>query len=212
MKTIIQGKNLETTYGVNHKWIQLTNREGEVRTVYGSKPELTDKTVVKNWETIIEFDETIEFNSSGSSYYKIGEINLSESEVVSVIDKTFRADLGAYVLHTNKVLSETELKKADSEETLVCQVKAFNKMMIESNSKLLSYCKLLKLNLEDTDVDELFKIVFPNSSYSIEGGVITENCGVFLTGTGLTFTHDNWETCNNGITACMASTIKLTVQ
>ncbi|MBU5331748.1 hypothetical protein KQI61_06025 [Anaerocolumna aminovalerica] len=182
MKTIIQGKNLKTTYGIDYKWKTIKNDKGDDVTVYIGKPKLTKKTELIEWETIAEVDEKIEYNSSPifniNSYgftISVGKINLSEDEVVNVEEKITRVDLGAYVLHTDKVLHEEIVLKEDSEETLVCQIKAFNKMMIESNEKLSSYCKLHKLNPEETDVDELFKLVYPNKTYSIRDGKLELN-------------------------------------
>lgn len=75
-------------------------------------------------------------------------------------------------LHTNKVVETIEVDKDDMVETCKCQIKAFNKMMIESNSKLMAYCDLHKLAYEDTDAIELFKLVFPDEEYVIEDGVM----------------------------------------
>jgi hypothetical protein len=176
MKTIIQGKNLLTTYEVDHKWETIKNEKKEDITVFTGKPELVKKTEIVGWEDIKEFDENIELNkgtlgiTSGGFYWTVGTINLTEDEVVSVVEKITRIDLGAYVLHTDKVLSEKELSKEDSEDTLKALVHEFNKQMIESNEGLLAYCNLLKLDPRETDVDELFKLVYPNKKYEIEKG------------------------------------------
>ena len=57
-------------------------------------------------------------------------------------------------------------------DNLEAQIKAFNKMMIESNNRLMAYCDLHKLSYEDTDCIELFKLVFPDDEYMIENGVM----------------------------------------
>ena len=74
--------------------------------------------------------------------------------------------------NTNKVIKETDINKKESEAILIEQIKAFNKMMIESNNQLMAYCNLHKLSYEDTDCIELFKLVFPNKSYEIVDGVM----------------------------------------
>lgn len=181
MKTIIQGKKLKTTYGIDGKCKAI----GEDKTVYTAKPELTKKTEVVDWKTICEFDENIEFNHSVKTYYtslfaEIGKINLSENEEVSVLSKTFRADLGAYVLRVDKILNEEILYKEESEAVLETQIREFNKQMIESNEKLLAYCKVNKLNSEETDVDALFKIVFPDREYNIVDGKLVVKDAIAL--------------------------------
>lgn len=185
MKSIIQGKNLKTTYGVDYKWKTIKDDKNEDITVYTGKPELTNKTEITSWETIAEFDETIEYNSNSFS----AAINLSETEVVSVLNKIFRVDLGSYILRTNKILNDKVVLKEESEEILECQIKAFNKMMIKSNDGLLAYCKLHKLILEETDVDELFKVVYPNQTYRIEDGNLIVNNTMTINSSGITFVN-----------------------
>lgn len=176
MKTIIQGKILKTTYGVDdkRKTIQVNN-ERSVK-VYTGKPELTKNTEIVSWETIAEFDEKIEYNSKVCFFFttmiktNLGEINLTEDEKVNVIESITRVDLGAYVLHVDKILDEKTGWKSEAEEILKYQIKDYNKQMIESNERLLGYCKLHNLVPSETDVDELFKQVYPNESYRIEDG------------------------------------------
>ena len=75
-------------------------------------------------------------------------------------------------LHTNKIVEEKDINKEDALSILEAQIKAFNKMMIESNNRLMAYCDLHKLSYEDTDCIELFKLVFPDDEYVIENGVM----------------------------------------
>ena len=46
----------------------------------------------------------------------------------------------------------------------------FNKEMIESDEKLKSYCNVHKLNPEETDCIELYKLVYSTDSYCIFNG------------------------------------------
>ena len=177
MKTIIQGKNLRTTYGVNFNQEAIKNDKNENTIVYTDKPELTRNKEIINWETIAECDEKIDYNTTISTYFSLGlsaysvcSINMSEDETVRIIESITRVDLNAYVLHTDKVLSEEIVDKELSESLLESELKLFNKVMIESNDRLLAYCKLHKLILENTDVYELFKVVYPNQTYKIEDG------------------------------------------
>ena len=94
--------------------------------------------------------------------------------MVSIEDEIFRADLNERHLHTNKIVEERDVDKEDAMSILDGQIKAFNKMMIESNDRLMTYCDLHKLSYEDTDCIELFKLVFPNDEYVIKDGVMKE--------------------------------------
>ena len=141
---------------------------------------------------------------------RVGYINLSENVVVGVTESITRVDLGAYVLRTDKILSEDILLKEECEEILICQIAAFNKMMIESNEKLLSYCKLHKLDPSNTDANELFKLVYPNGHYTIEDGKLIESGNMYLgvtsiNGTITTNSNMDWMTVLNNTTSAIRS-------
>lgn len=89
----------------------------------------------------------------------VNKINLSEDEEVTVIQKIYRADLHAYMVHTDKVLSEKDIDKEEAEFKYNKLLAEYNKTMIEDDEELLSYCKVHHLKPEETDYDELAKIV-----------------------------------------------------
>ena len=89
----------------------------------------------------------------------VNKINLSEDEEVTVIQKIYRADLHAYMVHTDKVLSEKDVDKEEAEFKYNKLLAEYNKTMIEDDEELLSYCKVHHLKPEETDYDELAKIV-----------------------------------------------------
>lgn len=183
MKTIIQGKEITTTYDVDYKWKQIRNDKNETVTVYTGKPELKKEETIK-WKKIYEVNEIVEFNQKSKtrildmvfsargfeSHQYVGTINLTETEEVNIVEKLYIADINASVLRVDKIMKEEELNKEGAEDTLKSQVAAFNKMMIESEEKLLSYCNVHKLDPSKTDVDELFKLVYPNKKYKINDG------------------------------------------
>lgn len=179
MKTIIQGKEITTTYDVDYKWKQIRNDKNETVTVYTGKPELKKEETIK-WKDIYIVDEKVEFNAKvenlswvGFGYIKpIGSINISETEEVDIVEKIYRADINVIVLRVDKILKEEELYKEEAQDLLETQVAAFNKMMIESDEKLSMYCKVHKLDPSETDVDELFELVYPNMLYEIENGKV----------------------------------------
>ena len=189
MRTIIQGKKVRTTYSVVNKAELIREEPGKKRVVFKAKPKLKDETKVVGWETIKEFDEEINLNIKKYVDYfldnRIGEISLSESEIVGVIEKIFRIDLGAYVLHLDKILNEEIVNELEAKAVLKSQLMLYNKTMIESNERLAAYCKINKLNPEETDVNDLFKIVYPDNSYSIVDGKLMvarpETCSRDLT-------------------------------
>jgi hypothetical protein len=89
----------------------------------------------------------------------VNKINLSEDEEVTVIQKIYRADLHAYMVHTDKVLSEKDIDKEEAEFKYNKLLAEYNKTMIEADEELLSYCKVHKLVPAETDYEELRKVV-----------------------------------------------------
>lgn len=171
MITRVFGKKIEKTYDVDHKWIQIKGDDGDFKTVYTDKPTLTRETKVKEWSELCSFDGEPRYNSN-RSFFMYNSINISADETVMIEEEIFRADLNEMHLHTNKIVEEVDVDKEDALSILEGQIKAFNKMMIESNNRLMAYCDLHKLSYEDTDCIELFKLVFPDDEYVIEDGVM----------------------------------------
>ena len=171
MITRVFGKKIENVYEVDHKWKQIEDNDGEMKTVYTSKPEINRIRKVKEWFELCSYEGEPRYNSH-TGWVLYNNINISENETVTIEEEIFRADLNEMHLHTNKVVEEKDINKEDALSIIEAQIKAFNKMMIESNNKLMSYCDLHKLLYEDTDCIELFKLVFPDEEYVIEDGVI----------------------------------------
>lgn len=177
MNTRVFGKKIENVYDINHNWKQIKGVDGEFRTVYFGKPVITKESKVVAWVELCSYNGEPRYNSKSYHYGwasfsgHLNKINISENETVRIEEEIFRADLNEMHLHTDKIVEENDV---DQETLLILrgQIKAFNKMMIESNSKLMAYCDLHKLSYEDTDCIELFKIVFPNDDYIIEDGVM----------------------------------------
>lgn len=171
MITRVFGKKIENFYEVIHNWKQIEDSDGEIKTVYIDKPLINKTRKVKKWTELCSYEGEPRYNSRiGWDLYN--KINISENETVTIEEEIFRADLNEMHLHTNKVVEEKDINKEDALSILEAQIKAFNKMMIESNNKLMSYCNLHKLSYEDTDCIELFKLVFPDEEYVIKDGVM----------------------------------------
>ena len=180
MKTVVLGQIIENVYEVDHKWKEIIDSNGKLKTVYTAKPTITKNRNTKEWKEICSFKGEPRYNNQ-HDYFKLKvayvggnyvELNISETETVTVHEEIFRADLNELHLHTGKVIKETDVNKEEALSTVETQIKAFNKMMIESNSQLMAYCNLHKLSYEDTDCIELFKLVFPGKEYEIIDGVM----------------------------------------
>lgn len=177
MKTVVLGKKIENVYDVDYKWKETKDTNGDVKTVYTDKPEIKKTSNVIGWGEICSFKGEPRYNEKRNGYYVFptrlyDEMNISENETVSIEEKIFRADLNELHLYTNKVLEEDDINEQESKYILEEQIRAFNKMMIESNDKLKSYCDLHKLSYKKTDCIELFKLVFPDDKYEIVDGVM----------------------------------------
>lgn len=159
MRTVIKGKDIELRYYVNPHQKEVTI-DGKKEFVYFAQPVLCREPTV-TWSDIAEFDGELKNGF---------EILLSENERVSVLDKKFRVDLSEYQIFVNKTLSETETNREEAEKSLKMHKSKFNKSMIESNEKLKNYCEVHRLDVEDTDVFKLWKIVYPENDYSITDG------------------------------------------
>ena len=215
MRTVILGKKIENVYEVNHNWKTIDDGNSGVKTVYTGKPTLVMISRIKEWIEICSYDGEPRYNS-GSNYmfdtmFSKNQINISEDETVTVNKEIFRADLNEVHLKTDKVLEEVGINKGESEEILAEQIRAFNSMMITSNDKLKTYCDVHNLAYEDTDVIELFKIVFPDEKYEIVDGVmkVKKKCVEMYVSSA----RDAWESITSGIgniSMCNKGTINIT--
>ena len=173
MITRVFGKKIENVYDVIYNTKQVEDNDGKVKTVYTEKPQINKTRKVREWSELCSYEGEPRYNNSGYSIVLgCNYINISENETVKIEDEIFRADLNEMHLHTDKIIEEKEVNKEDALSILDGKIKAFNKMMIESNDRLRAYCDLHKLSYEDTDCIELFKLVFPDDKYVIEDGVM----------------------------------------
>ena len=172
MITRVFGKKIENVYDVVCDMKQVEDDDGKMKSVYIEKPRINKTRKVREWSELCSYEGEPRYNSGISTVFGYPNINISENETVKIEDEIFRADLNEMHLHTNKIVEEKDVDKEDALSILDGKIKAFNKMMIESNDKLRVYCDLHKLSYEDTDCIELFKLVFPDDYYVIEDGVM----------------------------------------
>lgn len=214
MRTVILGKKIENVYEVNHNWKTIDDGNGGVKTVYTNKPTLVMTPHIKEWVEICSYDGEPRYNSNKGYIFSAlagtYQMNISEDETVSVGKEIFRADLNEMHLETDKVLEEVDINKEASEEILSEQIRAFNSMMITSNEKLKAYCDVHNLAYEDTDVIELFKIVFPDEKYEIVDGIMKiKKKGVEIYVSSARDTLDSLTSAINTISFCNNGSINI---
>lgn len=171
MKTVVFGKNMENWYRVDSKQQDIRRNDDMHELVFTGMPELLKESKLVGWEEILSYEGVPRYNNNFGFLSSFAhKMNISEDEVVSVSEEIFRADLNEVHVRTDKVMSEINWYKRESERDYAELIKIFNKQMIESNDKMKSYCDLHKLNYEETDCIELFKMVYPDDSWEIKDG------------------------------------------
>lgn len=185
MKTVIKGKNIHNVYSVKSHIKKIVDAKGNKVKVYTAKPELCVEKKIDSWADICSFEGVMQYDSHYfpyNSFWNAYEhrVHISEDESVRVDSISFRADLNEHHAFTDKVISETNINKTEAETEYQTHLHAFNKMMIESNEKMLSYCTIHNLNIENTDALQLFELVYPKGYYyHIENGKMV--AGKYLT-------------------------------
>lgn len=199
MKTIIFGKNIEEIYEVVPNYTEVKQGDGTFKKVFQEKPVLKKKFNEISPIPIVTYDGEFETNrGSGSAAFfypaYVGSININEAEVVNVEKVIFRADIQERHVFTDKVMNKEVFNKEEAEQEHAALMREFNSQMIESNDRLKAYCNVNKLNPEETDVTELWKVVFGDVPYIINDGKITEKIYGFYIASGsttLTLNHED---------------------
>ena len=176
MKTVVKKKLIDQVYEMNEN--SKLDKDGKL--IFIRKPRIDSKKETVGYLDICSFDGDFRYNSrnyvswGGITLDHQNKINISEDKEVIVEKEIFRADLNELHLITSeeKIIYSN---KVEMEDQLIDLMKKFNKQMIESDEKLLAYCKLHKLNIEEVDTDELFKLVYPDNTYKIiDGKLVVE--------------------------------------
>ena len=159
MQTIIQGKEIETTYSV-----KVVRNENGVLT---KKPELVKESKVIKWDNLfVPIDGNIEYNTR--IFFGSNHINISEDEEVAIEGQIYRADINTVMLHTNKVVSEKEINKTESEKEFKKVMAEYNHLIVDNNSKMKAYCNVNKIDIDTVDIDDLKKIFEDKNSTSMD--------------------------------------------
>lgn len=194
MRTVVLGKNIKNEYDIDTKQIEVKDTEGYTKFVYVDKPIMIETSKIYRWSELCSFNGEPRYNKHNSGLTRCGvipQINISENETVFIEKEIFRADLNELQLYTNKVIEQHDIGKSDALRTYENHIEGFNRMMIESNDMLKTYCDLHKLAYKDTDCIKLFKLVFPNDEYEIDKGVMKVKVKKYVVASDL---------CNAGIT------------
>ena len=154
MKTIVMGKKVTNNYEV------VVKRDEDNK--FTERPYITVNDSIIEWEDICEYE-----GAPQREYTLFGgnKIYISEDECVVVTEQKFRADLGNWYQYTNKVLDVDENNKPECEYELTKLLKEYNKQMIEDDERAKAYCDLHKLDYEESDYDEIIKIIGKDENY-----------------------------------------------
>lgn len=140
IQSYIQGQYITHHYSIRE------NRDVDTGK-FKSKPELIKEDEImyatldnKNHDRLFVVDGEIGCNwdlhlfSSFPLPY-MSKINLSEDEVVNVVGKIYRADLHAYMIHTDKIMSERDDSSAeDTKQAYELLVREYNEQMINDET------------------------------------------------------------------------------
>ena len=172
MHSVVLGKVTENNYYVDTKTKTIVDDIGEEKIVYIGKPTLIQSPRIKEWKEICRFKGESKYNRNYYQYEFVPSycLNISENESVKIEKEIFRADLNELHLHSDKVLEEIDIDKEEIEQEHKIHIKAFNKMMIESNKSMKDYCDLHGLDYENADCETVFSLVFPEKECEIKDG------------------------------------------
>lgn len=154
MKTIVMGKKVTNNY--------------EVVVKRGEDNKFTERPYLTMNDSIIEWEEICKYEGVPQKEYVLfdgNEIYISEDEHVLVTEQRFRADLGNWYQYTNKVLEENDGNGESCEVELAALLREYNKQMIEDDERAKAYCDLHKLDYEESDYDEIIKIIGKDENY-----------------------------------------------
>lgn len=180
----IQGRHVEHVYSVKYERDEKTGK-----LVEKPKLDVTDRFKYETLKREDNLEDFIVYGEIGSNtshkvwlIYGYPSINISEDETVDVVEKIYRADLNAYMIHTDKVMSEKDVDKEESDALFEKIMREYNEVNISEDDELSTYCKVHKLVPSETDYDELRSIVKKN----IDGLAVTKVADLELCNHNLT--------------------------
>lgn len=162
MITRVMGKVTETYWYVESNNHKERKEDGTVEFVFDKRPEL--KSDVRELEPmeICRYEDKPNMDIPCGFYFPTS-IHIGD-ECVEVLKSNFYADSDEYRQFVNKVVKNTDINQEESEEKYNLLIRDYNKQSIEGDEKLLAYCRLHHLDSEETDVDELREVVYPQNT------------------------------------------------
>ena len=161
MITRVMGKVTVTRWYVEPNYHEERKEDGTVKYVFDKRPEL--KSDVGELEPMeicrYEGEPNIDIPCG---FFAQTKIHIGD-ECVTVLETNFYADRDEYRQFVEKVVKNTDINQEESREKYNLLIRDYNKQSIEGDEKLLAYCRLHHLDPEETDVDELRKVVYPQN-------------------------------------------------
>ena len=148
MKTHVMGRIITKYYKVD------SERDDKGKFRY--RPEAIVDDVKEEYEEIALYEGAVQTSGWGSVW-------LSEDEKVLVEVSKFRVDLGDWFQYTNKLIRTVDVDKEECKAEAEKLLREYNKQKIEDDSEAKAYCDLHKLDYEETDYDELLKVLGRNT-------------------------------------------------
>lgn len=148
VKNNVMGKVVTRTYSLEVK----KDDDG----IFTTRPKLNTSDKIK-WVKLLSYNGA----STNENFVHIfgKRINIGKNEEVMIKRTVFRADKNENFLFSDKVVKIIEKAKDEYEATFGRHMREYNKQEIEKDEQLLLYCKVHNLDIEETDVDELRKVV-----------------------------------------------------
>jgi len=163
MITRVMGKVTATHWYVEPNYHEERKEDGTVEFVFDKRPEL--KSDVRGLEPmeICRYEGKPNMDIPCTIYFPTN-IHIGD-ECVTVLENNFYADRDEYRQFVDKVVKNTDINQEESREKYNLLIRDYNKQSIEGDEKLLAYCRLHHLDPEETDVDELREVVYPQNTY-----------------------------------------------
>ena len=183
MKTKIFGQKIINTYEVIDKRKEIEGEDGELKKVFIAKPYIKKNSEVADWTTIVpDIEGEIKRNEVliCGHLTVLNSINIGKDESIDINEKVYRADLDEVHVFTDKVIEKRDEGKEEAETRLAELIGDYNEQIIASDERMITYCKLHKLDIREADCEEVFKLVYPDQTFKIKDGVVYVNAETLI--------------------------------
>ena len=165
MITKVMGRVTDTYWSVKENChIDYENKE----LIFDAKPEIKKDVVNSDFVTICEYDGS---PVSLTEYLEHGVFMeygvFIDGEFVAEQKREFHADIPEWRQYVDKVVRNIDYDMEETEaqyKELICK---YNAYVINGDERLFAYCKLHNLDIEETDPDELKKILPSKTSDTV---------------------------------------------